>query len=64
MPQPSADHQRPNLATDELQAQRERLRRALHDGASLEDAADLIHAMHALLPKSTRKRTPPRRRKA
>ena len=52
MPQPSTGHQHPNIATDELQAQRERLRRALHNGASLEDAADLIHAMHALLPKA------------
>jgi hypothetical protein len=57
MPQPSRDHQHHNAGTGELQAQRERLRRALHNGTSLEDAADLMHTMHALLPKSTQKRT-------
>ena len=55
MPQPSPNYQHPNT-TDELQAQRERLRQALTGGATLEEAADLMRAMDALLPEAPSKR--------
>jgi hypothetical protein len=60
MPNPSRELQHRNLAAEELQVQRERLRQALVNGGSLEDAVDLMRAMRVLLPKTVRKQTQPR----
>jgi hypothetical protein len=56
MPNPSRDLQHRNEA-EELQVQRKRLRQALVNGASLDDAVDLMRAMRVLLPKTARKQT-------
>ena len=52
MPHPPRDPQHRNTRAQELQVQRERLRQRFLGGATLEEAADLMQAMHALLPKS------------
>jgi hypothetical protein len=57
MPARSCDLQHHNIEPDELQIQRERLRQALINGASLEDVVDLMRSMRLLLPKATRKQT-------
>jgi hypothetical protein len=61
MPQPSPDHKDHRVSAEELQVQRERLRQAFLGDARLEDVADLMNAMHALLPTTPSKRTRPRR---
>jgi hypothetical protein len=57
MPTRSRDLQHHNIEANELQIQRERLRQALVNGASLEDVVDLMRSMRVLLPKTARKQT-------
>ncbi len=57
MPTRSCDLQHDNIEPNELQIQRERLRQALINGASLEDVVDLMGSMRMLLPKATRTQT-------
>jgi hypothetical protein len=59
MPNPSRVLHHHHIEADELQVQRERLRQALLNGASLEDTVDLMRAMLALVPKTPRKHIPP-----
>jgi hypothetical protein len=60
MPTRSRDLQHHDIEAAELQVQRERLRQALVNGASLEDVVDLMRSMRVLLPKTTQKQTQPR----
>jgi hypothetical protein len=60
MPHP---HTESTIDRGQLQTERERLRQALA-GGTLEEAAEAMQAIHALLPKSMRKKTLPPRRKA
>ena len=54
MPQPSYVSPQRSSRANELQVQRERLRQALVNGASLEDVVDLLRSMRVLLPKTAR----------